>query len=534
MITASSSAPNIAAHLHHWAKCTPHQAALSFPRVYRRGEFHYAHLDFAGLLKRAEAIAQGLDQMGLDKGARCLVFLRPSLSFSAVVFALFKVGLTPVFIDPGMKREYLWQAIRQMRPQLLIAGPLVHWMRPFFPRVFHSLHYTVTTSRLHWPGRRHVSLKELEQTSLVGKAPLLFRPEGEFPAAILFTSGGTGAPKGVVYTHSIFQSQVRQLQALFNLRPGQVDLPGFPLFSLFALCMGMKSAIPALDPRRPARADPALLYQNIVDQQAQFMAGSPAIWQRLGAYCHQHGLTLPSVRSLAMFGAPVARPLHDLWRPLLPNGETYSAYGATECLPVAVVSGRAVQEGKEGVHLGTPAPGVQVRIVPVEGYRGRGGEIAVHSASVTPAYAENPEATARAKFKDGEGRLWHRMGDLGHIDEAGHLWMQGRVAHLVHFQGRAFASVPCEAVFGQHPQVVRSALIAYHSSEPAIVVEAKKTPQLGGELLALAQSNVCTRGIQTFFCHSHLPVDIRHNIKIDRTLLGQWACSGKLGRPLPV
>ncbi len=460
-------------------------------------------------------MAQGLSQLNLPRGSRCLIFLRPSLSFSAVVFALFKIGLVPVFIDPGMKREYLWKAIGKTRPEVLIAEPVVRWLRFFFPRVFRSVRHFITPAML-------------EKTLLADGPPLLVTPEENETAAILYTSGGTGEPKGVVYTHAIFQSQTRQLQQLFNLAPGQTDLPGFPLFSLFALSLGMKSAIPALDPRRPARACPAKLYQNIRDQQANFVAGSPAIWKRLGDYCKREGLVLPSVRSLVMFGAPVAGSLHQLLAPLLPNGETYSAYGATECLPVAVVSGRALKEGKRGihlgVHLGAPAPGVQIKILPI-------GEIAVHSESVTPAYADNRKASEQAKFRDEEGRLWHRMGDLGHLDEEGHLWMEGRKSHLVKCEEKTFSSVPCEAVFNRHPRVERSALIA-HSSGPAMVVQARAAPGLGAELLELAKNNAHTREIQTFFCHSNFPVDTRHNIKIDRLLLAKWAERGKLGRPL--
>ena len=506
--------PNIAAKLHFWAHESPHSCALSFPVRFRRGEFHYHSLSFGELEKKTEAIARGLSQLGLPRGARCLVFLRPSLSFSAVVFALFKVGLVPVFIDPGMKREYLWKAIREMRPEVLIAEPLVHWVRPFFS-VFRSVRHSLTTA-------------VLEKTPLEDGPPLLVTPGENETAAILYTSGGTGRPKGVVYTHAIFQNQVRQLQQLFNLKQGQTDLPGFPLFSLFALSLGMKSAIPALDPRRPAKACPARLYQNIRDQQANFLAGSPAIWKRLGHYCRKKKLVLPSVRSLVMFGAPVSASLHELLRPLLPNGETYSAYGATECLPVAVVSGRELKEGKRGVHLGVPAPGVQIKIFPVGGGR---GEIAVHSESVTPAYADNPEATAGAKFRDAEERLWHRMGDLGHLDDEGHLWMEGRKSHLVVCDGKTLTSVPCEAVFNRHPRVERSALITYRS-RPAIVVEARPSPNLSAELLDLGRASTDTREIQTFFCHSDFPVDTRHNIKIDRLLLSQWAESGELGRPL--
>lgn len=150
------------------------------------------------------------------------------------------------------------------------------------------------------------------------------------------------AARNVVYTHKIYYEQTRLLQELFSLDENEIDFPCFPLFSLFTLCMGMTSCIPDMNPSQPAKADPKQLVQNIKDNKVTFMAGSPAIWEALGSYCIKNNITLPSVKYLVMFGAPVRNELHKRFSRILPNRTTYTPYGATESLPVANISGQMV------------------------------------------------------------------------------------------------------------------------------------------------------------------------------------------------
>ncbi len=552
---------NIASRLHYWAKKTPQQIAISFPKHYKKGKYSYQNLTFAELLQSSEAIAQGLQRMNIPRRARVLVFLRPSLDFSAVTFALFKTGLVPIFIDPGMGRKNLLRSIAQIKPQVLIAEPEIHLVRFLFPRAFRSIRHIVTNSRWSWSlfkKSQYKRLRDLKSTPLVKAPPLLFTPSPQDPAAVLFTSGGTGCPKGVLYTHKIFQIQTDQLQKLFNLQAGQVDIPGFPLFSLFTVAMGMKSAIPAMNPSKPAKANPQKLYQNICDHQAHFVAGSPAIWENLANYCLEKNLQLPSVKSLVMFGAPVSLELHKKFQRILPNGTTYTPYGATECLPVAVTSGEIILNGPhnlmkkgKGTFLGTPAPGVRIEIVPIKESPipyikecdflkpGQMGEIVVQSQTVTPEYVDLKKETEQAKMKDHLGNTWHRMGDIGYLDTTGQLWFGGRKSHYIKWRGKVLSSVQCEAIFNQHPFVKRTALITYRQGKqsfPAIVIERKDGAKPRGtqrknfeeELLNMACTTEHTKEIKNFFYHPNFPVDVRHNIKIDRLRLGNEISKGKL------
>jgi len=525
------------------------KVAVRYPR--RTGNnYRYDFITFGDMETLANKYANGLSKIGFRRGMKTLLFVRPSLKFPALVFALFKLGVIPVLIDPGMGRKNLLSAIEETAPEGLIAEPEVHLMRIFYGKSFKSVRFKVTT--------KGPKIGSCHPLAMLKKSKADFKNVQLDPdemAAILFTSGGTGRPKGVIYTHKIYTEQTQLLQKLFDLNENEVDLPCFPLFSLFTLCMGMTSCIPDMNPSEPAVADPQRLLRNITDNKATFLAGSPAIWERVAHYCVENKITLPSVKYLVMFGAPVRNELHEKFSRILPNGTTYTPYGATECLPVSNISGKEILEqtaaltaqGK-GTCVGEPVPGVKVAVMEISDRvvenikqaRLLGlhqiGEIIVKGKVVTPAYYRSPEETAQAKIPDDE-LLWHRMGDLGYLDDNGRIWFCGRKSHRVETPSGLLCPVMCEAVFNAHDGVRRSALIGLGEKgkqTPAIVIERNEKgrkldkKRFVEELLTLAGSNPLTAQIQSVYFCDKFPVDVRHNIKIDRLKLADGVVRGKI------
>jgi acyl-CoA synthetase (AMP-forming)/AMP-acid ligase II len=544
---------NIARYLPRMARERPDQTAIVVGSGRdRAGKTTYAQLTFAELDRESDAYAWGLTTYGIGRGTRVLLMVRPGLPLISLTFALFKAGCVPILIDPAMGRRNLIQCIKECEPEALIGVERAHVARLLFPDAFRTIRRNVTVGRrLFWDGAT------LPQVRMPLETPFpLEATAADETAAILFTTGSTGVPKGVIYAHGMFEAQVHLIRELYKLAPGEVEMPAFPLFSLFNVALGLTSAIPDLDPTRPAQCDPRKIVEIISDQQVTSSFGSPAIWRRVADYCLREGVQLPTLRRVLMAGAPVPTALHaDMHRILPPAADTHTPYGATEALPIASFSGREIlaahaerhNDPIAGTCVGRPAPGITLRIIPISDEPieqwddalplppHQVGEIVVKGPVVTRAYINRPESTRLAKIAHGAA-IWHRMGDLGYLDEQGRLWFYGRKSQRVTLADRTLYTEPCELVFNQHAQVRRSALVGVKNPDgsirPVIVVEPhkEKMPRTAeeragfiAELLALGAAHPETAEITTVLFHPSFPVDIRHNAKIFREQLAAWA-----------
>ncbi|MFV9505060.1 MAG: fatty acid CoA ligase family protein [Oscillochloridaceae bacterium umkhey_bin13] len=546
---------NIAHHLPLMAAERPEQVAVVMGEGRdQAGATVYRRLSFAELNLVSDRYAWGLNSIGIGVGTRVLSMVPAGLPLISLTFALMKVGAVPILIDPAMGRNNLAQCIKECEPEAMIGVPRAQVARLIFRDAFRTVRRSVNVgSRLLPMG--DVNLADL---SVPINAPFdLAEVAPDDPAAIIFTTGSTGVPKGVLYSHGMFAAQVRLLRDLFQIEPGEVEMPAFPLFALFNVALGCTSAIPPIDPTRPASCDPAAVVRFIKDQGVTSTFGSPAIWRRVTAYCLEQGITLPGVRRVMMAGAPVPADLHERFgRILEATANTHTPYGATEALPVASISGREVlaanaargNDPMAGTCVGRPAPEVTLRIIPISDEpiatwdnlaplpAHQIGEIVVSGPSVTRTYIARPRSTELAKIHDGD-QIWHRMGDLGYLDDEGRLWFCGRKSHRVE-AGSPLGTLytePVELVFNQHPAVARSALVGLGPSgqqEPVVVIELAdqhllrdldKRAALIKELRELGARYPMTAAIQRFLFHPSFPVDIRHNAKIFREQLAVWA-----------
>lgn len=513
------------------------------------GQFDQA--TYAQLNQRCDALAHGLVAAGVQRGDRVCVFVKPSVDWIALVYALFKLGAVPVLIDPGMGRKNLLACVARIQPRVLIAIPLARAIAAVFRGAFKTVEIKLTFGGPGgFPGQRLEKLAPAQPepfpTAMLGSDEL---------AAILFTSGSTGPPKGVGYTHAMFAAQVHALEALYGLGPGDVDLACFPLFALFDAALGVTTVLPEMDASRPGTCDPSKIVDALQRFDATLSFGSPAIWRRVLPHCVEKGIQLPKLQRLLVAGAPVPPSLIETAHQVLgPEGDVHTPYGATESLPVATVSGREIANDfaartkkGEGNCVGRIAPGIRLALIRVtddviehfdpslEVPPGEVGEVCVRGPVVTQQYMFDESSTAASKMEDPlGGPKWHRMGDLARLDDEGHLWFLGRKSHRVDTPKGTIYPVPLENIFNQHPAVERTALVGYGprgQEEPVLVVQPVpgsfpkskgRQRELASELHRVGLWFPDCRVLERVFFHPNLPVDVRHNAKLRREVLKSW------------
>jgi acyl-CoA synthetase (AMP-forming)/AMP-acid ligase II/pimeloyl-ACP methyl ester carboxylesterase len=518
---------------------------------------HYAHTTYGELAKLVNQYQRGLADAGLAPGDRVLMLVPPGADFLALTVAIGGRGATPVFVDPGIGMERLSKCIQDAAPHAFIGSPKAHILRHLHPHLFNRLKFYVTAAE--WAFSRGKSLGHFKRFANAPIAPVplpVHQSSGPLKATntalIAFTSGATGTPKGVIFTNEMLAAELNLIRDVLGQHSGARDLALLPIFSLFNVALGVASVFPSMPVGKPLALDPAQVVKLVNDLAIDSSFGSPTLWNKIADYTFRTGATLPTIRRVFMAGAAVSASTIARVQKVLPNAVVSTPYGATESLPVTFITAeelastpkqRAVT-GEQGTLVGKAVPGTQIRIIKssldaipsiaetVSLGIGEIGEVIVRGENCSPEYLRRIDANRLGKIVDND-TFWHRMGDLGYLDEAGNLYYCGRKSHSVYTAERAFHSVPIEEIFNQLAKLRRTALVGIRAGkEPAIVVEPlpefwPDTPQkeeaFRAELRALAVQTPLTASITTFFFHRSFPVDARHNAKIFREQLQEWA-----------
>ena len=239
------------------------------------GKAIYRSWTFKELDQETDRLAHAFQRIGIRKGARTILMVRPSFELFCVTFALLRLGAVPVLIDPGMGRQKLVDNLSSISAEAFIGIPLAHVLRVLSRSKFKSVKIFVTVGRRFlWGG---YSLDELRREPWRPFTPAPSRPDDQ--AGIFFTTGSTGPPKGVVYEHGMFDVQVRYLNTHFDYGENDIDLATFPLFSLFDVVLGSTSVIPDMDPTKPAKADPATSWMPSRRTAATVFMGLRLFWK---------------------------------------------------------------------------------------------------------------------------------------------------------------------------------------------------------------------------------------------------------------
>lgn len=519
------------------------------------------------LSERVETMARALYARGVRRGQRVAVLIPPGIDLNTVVYAVWRLGGVVAVADAGLGLARLGAALRSASPDYVVGirKALVLARATRVPGVQISAEPAAVRALLA-EAAAYPELSD-DQPEAHGvhsdghSDP--GAPDGDAAlGAILFTSGATGPPKGVVYTRGQLRAQMSLLRDTFELADGEGFVAAFAPFALYGPPLGLPCAVPDMDVTAPHTLTAAALADAVAAINATAVFASPAALRNVVATAEalspQQREVLATPRLVMSAGAPVPTSLlHDV-KALMPNAQTQTPYGMTEVLPVATIdpttltedTGRGGQGREEqgdnqgsdgqarasGVCVGPALEGVQIRIAALTSPAGEDeltdtpgvlGEIVVRAPHVKLRYHRAWGAQQASERPAG----WHRTGDVGELDRHGRLWVHGRRVHVVHTSQGPLAPYPVEHRIAALPDVYDVAVVGVGPDGTAQAVAIIVPPQrigrrdsaLADPVLAAHVREAAGVPIAAVLVKDWLPVDIRHASKVDRTGLARWA-----------
>ena len=478
-------------------------------------------LSFAALARRVADLAQGLRDAGVSPGDRVALLAPEPPDFIAAAYACWVIGAVTVVVDRGLGMGGLQRALRSAEPRWLLGtrktlgvARLLRWVPTARP-----LEITAVGSQ---GGTHRAKLSAVVES---------FAPGAGVAAAVVYTSGATGPAKGVLYNERQMAAQFAAVRECYAIGPADRLVAAFAPFALYGPALGIPVAVPDGNITKPAslRADRLAAACAAIDATILFAA--PAALD--GVLASAESLSpggreaLGALRLVLSAGAPVSQRILEAFSRLAPAAELHTPYGMTEVLSVADIDLATLADIRpgRGVCVGRPLAGVELRIEPLAG-SGESGEIVVSAPWMSAGYDGLWATTDQARTVDERGVEWHRTGDVGHLDAEGRLWVEGRMAHVVDTAGGPVTPVPLEvsvalatelrcAIAGVGPPGCRQVVV--------VVEREGKAGLAGTDVDRSVREALTPQPVAAVLTVPKLPVDRRHNSKIDRTRLGRWA-----------
>ncbi len=503
-----------------------------------------ASVTFRTLHEDVHLVAAGLAAHGVVPGDRVALLVPPGIDLTVCLYACWRMGAVVVVADAGLGVRGMGAALRSAKPDWIIGIPKALAAA----RILGWPGRRIATEVASRPAARNATLRALgvditiDDLRRLGRtAPTPIPPVDDAPAAVAFTSGATGPAKGVAYRHDQLQSQHRALVEAYGITRDDRLVAAFAPFSLFGPAMGIPSAVPDMEVTAPATLTAAALADAVDAIDATLVFASPSALANVVATSDElddsQRTALSGVRLLMSAGAPVPVGILRRCREVMPNAEAHTPYGMTEVLPVADADLDLIEAAGSGsgVCVGVPLPGVDVAIAPIDA-GGRTsdvltiepdvlGEVCIRAAHMKDHYDRLWVTDHAAATPPG----WHRSGDLGRFDHAGRLWIEGRAVHAIRTAHGVVTPLPLEQRFASVPNVAGAAAVGVGPAgdQRVVAVVVPSPPPRRGRLASTAMADAVRATVDEDVVAvlevPKLPVDIRHNAKVDRTRLARWA-----------
>ncbi|MDP3527354.1 MAG: AMP-binding protein [Hoeflea sp.] len=452
-------------------------------------------VSYAGLKQRALGVSRILADLGVTPGARVATLAWNTQAHLEAWYAIMGMGAACHTLNPRLTAEQTSAMLRQSGARILIVAgdlmPLAARIAAHAPAVTRIL--VIDDTAGEGPASGHpVQVSALDPAAGAAGEPVAWGGFDEtVPSGLCFTSGTTGAPKGVTYTHrSSYLHTLRMLQAdVLGITRLDAVLAAVPMFH--ANAWGLPFAAPAVGARLvlPGRmTDGASLARLIVSEAVTVAAGVPTVWLGLVEHLEASGGEVPSLKRILVGGSPLAPALMERIERRL--GVTIqTSWGMTELSPLGTMSLPSDPSRTASVS-GRPSVGLDLLLTDAGGralaeQRNTEGHLRVKGAAVVERYLgdSNPAIDA-----DG----WFATGDLARIDEQGNLIITGRAKDLIKSGGEWINPAEIEAVVGALPEISLAAVIGRvdpkWGERPVLLVTVRKEQVISDEALLAALS----------------------------------------------
>jgi fatty-acyl-CoA synthase len=441
------------------------------------------------LRDRSNRLSGALLSLGLARGDNLGLLAWNSQAHLECWYAAMGVGIVCHTLNPRLSLAHLAGMIQQAANRVLVASadliPLVEKLLARCPTLEHVV-------VIEEPGAR-VSLPSWSRVRAWGYEDFMEKrglstPWGQFdentPAGLCFTSGTTGPPKGVTYTHrSNYLHTVHQLQAdASGLIASDSVLIAVPMFH--ANGWGLPFAGPAAGAKLvlPGHHHDGCSLASLINAEGVTVAaGVATVWLGLVDHLEQTGGEVPSLKRIMLGGASVPQALMDRLERRL-GATVQTSWGMTELSPLGTVT-PATAVVRRSSQAGRPPIGIDLLVTDADGValpRGRKGQLKVRGASVVQRYFGQSQAAV-----DANG--WLNTGDLAVIDAEGYLSITGRAKDLIKSGGEWINPGEIEAIVGALPEVALVAVIgradAKWGERPILIVEPRKGAQISDDVL---------------------------------------------------
>jgi malonyl-CoA/methylmalonyl-CoA synthetase len=463
-------------------------------------------ISYLELERGACRVANGLRDLGVEKGDRVILFIPKSLFFVVAHLALQKLGAIAVPLNPGFKQSEMQYLLGDARARLILLDPE---KAAFIREIAPDLTTLVIDSR-----------KPYQDIDIFSTAAEKFSPVGinpEDPGLIIYTSGTTGKPKGAVLTSRNLVHDARNIIDIWEIRHTDVLCHALPLFHVHGLCFALHTSLLAgahvlmLDQFSPDPLIETLRRQDGPHACSVFMA-VPAMYAKLMAHIGDRAFDFSHMRLWTSGSAPLLaqdfKRIHSLFGKEPVEREGMSETGMNFSNPLH-------GQRKPG-SIGIPLPALEVRLVdPATGVDvtpGQTGEIWLKGPAVTPGYWQKPDETAQTFERD-----WFKTGDLGHVDSDGYYYLTDRIKHIIISGGENISPKEIESVVNQVAGVAESSVVG--------ILDEKWGEKVVTAVVKDPETDVSAAEIQTH-CKNHLhdwkcPKEIAFVEELPRNTMGK-------------